>query len=71
MLLEDFEGWIGVRGNHFLIELEGELEFRAHGGGVAYLEGEGVYKTCRGPIKVWNVGASTSNSRKRPDNSPA
>jgi len=56
VLLEEFEGWVGVRGNHFLIELEGELKFRAHGGGVAYLEGEGVYKTRRGPIKVWDVG---------------
>ena len=56
VLLEDFTGWVGVRGNHFLIELEGELKFKAHGGGVAYLEGTGIYKTRRGPFRVWDTG---------------
>lgn len=54
--LNDYEGWLAVRGSHFLIEMEGDITFRAHGHGVAYLEGTGLYKTRRGPIRAWDVG---------------
>lgn len=52
--LNDYEGWVAVRGTHFLIEMEGDIAFRAHGHGVAYLEGTGIYKTRRGPVRVWD-----------------
>ena len=52
--LDDFVGGLEVRGSHFTIELDGEMRFRAHGKGQAYLDGNGVYKTRRGPVRVWD-----------------
>lgn len=52
--LDDFVGGLEVRGSHFTIEMEGEMRFRAHGKGQAWLDGQGVYKTRRGPVRVWD-----------------
>ena len=54
VLLEDFSGWLVVKGNHFVIEMEGSMKFKAKGKGAAYLEGEGVYKTRRGRPQPWD-----------------
>jgi len=54
VLLEDFTGWLVVRGNHFVIEMEGSMKFKARGKGAAYLEGKGIYKTRRGHPHRWD-----------------
>ncbi|NND04415.1 MAG: hypothetical protein HKN91_16690 [Acidimicrobiia bacterium] len=54
VLLQDFTGWLVVKGNHFLIEMEGSMKFKAKGKGAAYLEGNGIYKTRRGHPHRWD-----------------
>lgn len=54
VLLEDFSGWLLVRGSHFVIEMEGPMKFKARGKGAAYLEGNGIYKTRRGHPHLWD-----------------
>ena len=54
VLLTDFTGWIVVRGDHFVIEMEGKMRFKARGKGAAYLEGNGIYKTRRGRPHLWD-----------------
>ena len=61
VLLEGFEGWVGVHGTHFLIQMEGDLQFRAHGRGTAHLEGTGIYKTRYGRVHTWsNLGVDVA-----------
>ena len=54
VVLDDFEGYLAVRGSHFLLRANGTMTFKAHGHGFAYLAGEGVYKTRRGPARPWD-----------------
>ncbi len=54
IVLEDFDGYLAARGDHFLLRADGSMKFKAHGHGFAYLEGEGVYKTRRGPVRWWD-----------------
>jgi hypothetical protein len=54
IVLEGFEGYLAVRGSHFLLRAAGTMKFKAHGHGFAYLVGEGIYKTRRGPVRPWD-----------------
>ena len=58
VLLQDFTGWLVVKGNHFIIEMEGSMKFKARGKGDAYLEGNGIYKTRRGHPRLWDPAGS-------------
>jgi hypothetical protein len=53
-VLEGVEGYLAVRASHFLLRGAGTMEFKAHGHGFAYLVGEGIYKTRRGPVRPWD-----------------
>lgn len=52
--LSNFNGWVAVRGHHFVIRLKGDIRFRAHGHGFAYLEGSGIYRTRNGHVRTWS-----------------
>jgi hypothetical protein len=54
VVLNDFEGWVVVRGNHFAIHLEGRMTLHAHGRGAANLMGQGIYKTNNGRPHRWD-----------------
>lgn len=54
VVLNDFEGWVVVRGNHFAIHLEGRMALHAHGRGAANLKGHGTYKTNNGRPHRWD-----------------
>ena len=57
IVLKDFQGYLTARGSHFLLRAEGSMKFLAHGHGFAYLVGEGIYKTRRGPVRTWDNAA--------------
>lgn len=54
VVLDDFTGWLVVRGEHFVIQMDGKMRFKARGKGAAYLEGNGIYKTRRGRPHLWD-----------------
>jgi hypothetical protein len=58
VVLRDFEGYLVVRGSHFLLKATGTMKFKAHGHGFAYLVGEGIYKTRRGLVRPWDEAAA-------------
>lgn len=52
--LNDYTGFMHLTGSGFSIDVVGSGGFRANGGGRAYLEGDGVYKTRHGDRMVWD-----------------
>jgi len=52
--LTDFGGFINVRGSDFSVSVDGQVMLNARGRGQANLVGDGVYKTRRGDLTVWD-----------------
>ncbi|MDH3705318.1 MAG: hypothetical protein OES57_04590 [Acidimicrobiia bacterium] len=54
VVLTDFDGLVKLKGTHFEVEAGGAMVIKAKGHGVAELDGNGVFRTRRGPWRTWD-----------------
>jgi len=54
VVLLDFDGVVKLKGSHFEIDADGSMVIKAKGHGVAELDGDGVFRTRRGPWRDWD-----------------
>jgi len=66
VILNDFSGTVRVKGSNFSVSFDGDIKLQAHGHGQAWLDGQGIYKTRRGPLRPWNGMVELGGAEVRP-----